>query len=198
MKWLYIALFSLFASSALATVDGWPALYDVTDVAADDALNVREGPSADAIVVSSFPPNASNIEVIAINDAETWGLVNIDGRSGWVSMRFMARQPGQYAGTFPDITFCHGTEPFWSLEVEEDTLTFNALGQADSVEPVTRLRSANRIDRFALSTPSVTGMVLEQSCRDGMSDFTFGLAIEMIAPLYGNTTLVSGCCTIQP
>lgn len=198
MKFLMAALFSVFATMALATVDGFPALYDVTGVAADDNLNVREAPNSGSIVVSSFPPMAKNIEVIALNDAETWGLVNIDGRSGWVSMLYMARHPGQYAGNVPNLTYCHGTEPFWGLEFSNGAVSFSS--PENTVAPVrfTALRSANRIDRFAIITTGMTGVVIEQRCSDGMSDFTYGLAVELLAPLYGDMQLLSGCCTIQP
>jgi len=198
MKWLYSALLCLFATSAVATVDGWPALYDVVGVAANDTLNVRASPNANATVISILPANAANVEVIALNDAGTWGLVNVNEQSGWVSMRYMARHPNQYAGEFPAITSCFGTEPFWALAVSGDTLTFSSLDGADQVEQFSRLRSANRIDRFAVQAPGVTGMIREQSCNDGMSDRAFGLSVELLAPLYGETALLSGCCTIRP
>lgn len=198
MKLIMAALFSVLASMALATVDGFPALYDVTGVAADDNLNIRETPNAGSIIVSSFPPMAKNIEVIALNDAETWGLVNIDGRSGWVSMRYMARHPGQYAGNVPNLTYCHGTEPFWDLEFTDSTVSFSSPENTGPLVPFTAMRSTNRIDRFAIVATGMTGVVIEQRCSDGMSDFTYGLAVELLAPLYGEMQLLSGCCTIQP
>lgn len=198
MKFILIALLTVFATTALATVDGFPALYDVTGVSSDDNLFVREAPNANSIAVSSFPATAKNIEVITLNDAETWGLVNIDGRSGWVSMRYMARHSGQYAGNFPNLTFCHGTEPFWGLEFTESTVSFSSPEKAGQMVPFTAMRSANRIDRFAIVATGMTGVVIEQRCRDGMSDFTYGLAMELLAPLHGEMQLLSGCCTILP
>ncbi len=198
MKWLYAALICLFATSAIATVDAWPALYDVSGVAADDTLNVREAPNANARIVSTLPPNDSDIEVIRLNDAGTWGLINTGEVGGWVSMRYMSRHPNQFAGEFPAITSCHGTEPFWSLDLEGEKLTFSSLDGTDRVEPYRRYGSANRIDRFAINARGVTGMILQQSCNDGMSDRMYGLSIELLAPLYGETKLMSGCCTIQP
>lgn len=198
MKLILAALFSVLATMALATVDGFPALYDVKGLAADDNLNVREAPNAGSIVISSFPPMSKNIEVITMNDAETWGLVNIDGRSGWVSMRYMARHPGQYAGNVPALTYCHGTEPFWGLEFTDGGVSFSSPENTGPMVPFTALRSANRIDRFALFATGMTGVVIEQRCSDGMSDFTYGLSVELLAPLYGDMKLLSGCCTIQP
>lgn len=192
------ALLCVFATMAWATVDGFPALYDVTDVAADDTLNIREAPDAGSILVSSFPSMAKNIEVIALNDAETWGLVNINGRSGWVSMRYMTRHAGQYAGNVPRLTYCHGTEPFWGLDFANGTLSFSSPENTGAMVPFNALRSANRLDRFVIFADVMTGVVIEQRCSDGMSDLTYGLAVELLAPLYGEMQLLSGCCTIQP
>ncbi|MBU2992259.1 SH3 domain-containing protein [Octadecabacter sp. 1_MG-2023] len=198
MKWVFAVLLSIVATVAFATVDGWPALYDVTGVAADDNLNVREQPNASSIVISTLPPMAENIEVIAVNEDETWGLINIDGGTGWVSLRFMARQPEQFAGYTPAITVCHGTEPFWALEIEDDNFAFSAPDVTGTPTPLTVLRSANRIDRFALISDGITGVVSTQACNDGMSEMQFGLSIDLLAPLYGETQLLSGCCSIQP
>ena len=199
MKHLLAVLLLWVASAATATVDAWPALYDVSGVAADDVLNIRETPSASAPIVGALAPNARNVEVIRLNDAETWGLVNAGERSGWVSLAYMQRQPDQWAGRYPQITSCYGTEPFWGLAVEATRTTLSFFGEVAVDAPgMMRLQSSNRLDRFALRAGGITAILLEQSCNDGMSDREFGLSIELVAPVDGNTMQLSGCCTIQP
>ena len=92
----------------------FPALYDVTGVAADDVLNIRATASAASPVLGTLPPDAAAVEVVALSGG--WAVVNAADRSGFVALRFLARQaqrrlvrPGHCRMT------CLGTEPFWCL-----------------------------------------------------------------------------------
>lgn len=192
-------LFSTIGSAAMATVDAWPALYDVAGVAADDVLNVRAEPDAGAAIVGTLDPTATDVEVIRVNEAETWGLVNTGELSGWVSMAYMDRQPDQWAGRFPSITSCFGTEPFWDLDAEETRTILSFLGEPQvlsaSIVPV---QPSNRMDRFGFMAGAMTGIIIEEACNDGMSDREYGLSVELIALVNGRFSHLSGCCTIQP
>ncbi|MEP2426619.1 MAG: SH3 domain-containing protein, partial [Tateyamaria sp.] len=88
----------LWALPAAATQDAWPALYDVSGVAENDALNIRQAPDAAAPIIGSLTPDAEGIEVIRPDDHHGWGLVNSGEGRGWVSLRYLTRQPGQWAG----------------------------------------------------------------------------------------------------
>ena len=83
-----LALFLIVAAGpALATQDGWPALYDVTGVDSADVLNIRSEPGAAGDVIGALPPDAQNVEVIRDNDGHaTWGLINTGEGTGWVSL----------------------------------------------------------------------------------------------------------------
>lgn len=68
-----------------------PALYCVTGVAADDALNLRSGPSAQAPVLTTLAPNQCDIAFLPYADAG-WQRIRVSGWEGWVARRFLSGQ----------------------------------------------------------------------------------------------------------
>ena len=52
------ALWLALATPGMATVDTWPALYDVAFVASDDVLNIRSGPGASFDIIGSLAHDA--------------------------------------------------------------------------------------------------------------------------------------------
>ena len=207
-----LCLLIAMAAPAYATQDGWPALYNVSGVAADDVLNIRSAPGTSGNVIGSIAADAENIEVMRDNDGRgTWGLVNTSEGTGWVSLAFMARQPNQWAGQMPDIRQCFGTEPFWSLTHSGATVTLTTPEGPTRTGLVSgRFRSGNRIDRFVYNGSffpiddnivDITLLIRTESCSDGMSDRAYGLTVDMF--LSGGTDpepvgLYSGCCSIAP
>lgn len=199
MRTLLALLFSLISSTAFATVDAWPALYNVRDVAQTDQLNIRAEPGASAPIVGSFAWNRQDIEVIRLNDAETWGLVNVGERTGWVSMRYMYRQPNQYVGALPSIASCFGTEPFWSLDFSPGGLVLDQLGlPGQSFPPVIAHQPMQRPGTVVYDTGDFTGFLRSESCNDGMSDQEYGLSITFIVGRGVAAQTQYGCCTLQP
>lgn len=209
-----LAFLLLSALPAWATVDGWPALHDVTGVAADDVLNIRSEPGAAGDVIGSFAPDATGIEVIRPNDDLTWGLVNHGEGTGWVSLTYLARHPGQWDGRFPAIRRCFGTEPFWNLAVSGAEVTLSGVDIPQDQGLISgNFSSLARRDRFALkgfirsSDAGPLDMVLTlhvAACNDGMSDRDYGIGVDMLLtdPQSSDGTrpahLYSGCCSIQP
>jgi uncharacterized membrane protein len=194
-------LWMAFALPALATQDGWPALHDVTGVAPDDALNIRERPDASSPVIGQLSPDASGVEVIRPNERQTWGLVNIGERTGWVSLRYLSRRPGQWDGAFPEIASCYGTEPFWSLRRDGDMLTYSTPDiDAQELMIVSLSGSANRRDSFHMIADGPDGPVVAflgtEACSDGMSDRAFGISVQLLLGLGAEARHVSGCCTL--
>lgn len=201
----------LVASPAFATDDAWPALYDVEGVAPDDVLNIRSAPEMKSAQIGTLPHDANNIEVIAASDAGTWGLVNTGEGSGWVSLAFLARQPGQREGHFPDVRQCFGTEPFWNIKIDPPRATFSSQDAESRDGVISGLhRSRNRRDRFVFTGaffPDDFGVLdLElilrtEGCSDGMSDRAYGISVDLF--MSGSTNpnahqLLSGCCSISP
>lgn len=189
----------LLTTPALATQDGWPGLYDVSDVSADDVLNVRSGPDASFDIVGTLAHDASNIEVIRPNNDYTWGLVNLRETSGWVSLRFLARRPGEIDGLFPQFAICTGTEPFWSLKRTEGTATLDVFltDRPQLSQPILwETGTINHRSRFSFATESMVGVVSRGYCDDGMSDMEFGIELNLVLPDEG--IHLQGCCSIQP
>ncbi|SIS54451.1 SH3 domain-containing protein [Roseivivax lentus] len=174
-----------------------PALYDVTGVASDDVLNVREGPAASAAQIGALGPAATDIEVTAIENG--WGRVNTDERSGWASLSFLARQGGQWADGLPAPRTCFGTEPFWSLDLAADVFDFQLFDKGLVSGPITlRTRASGRPDRYAFAGEAGGDRAIlvmgRAECSDGMSDRLYGLTADFLL----GDTLYSGCCSVAP
>jgi len=197
-KTLSVLFLSLLPVWALA--GEYPAFFDVTGVASNDTLNVRAGPMASAQKLAELGPYQSNIEIVGLSANRKWGMLNIVEGSGWVSMRYLARQPGQPGDTLTRPLSCFGTEPFWALDIGGGPdATFSLAGEGDqplSIQFVTR--SLNRLDRYGIvahgASGAMTGMISVAACNDGMSDRNYGLSVDLIL----GATQYSGCCTLVP
>lgn len=193
-----LALLLALAGPVQAAQDAWPALHDVTGVAADDVLHVRAGPSAGAPAIGALAPDAAGVEVIAVDEALDWGRVNVREGSGWVSMRHLARRPGQVVGSFPPIAACFGTEPFWTLRLDGEAATWSTPEGEVAGRVTARLASSARRDRHGLVADAggvpLTGVIAAEACSDGMSDRLYGLAFDAV---FGGEVL-SGCCSLAP
>ena len=158
-----------------------PTLFDVTGVATNDVLNIRENPFASAPIIGSFMPGQTQIEVI--EEENGWGRVNSGERSGWVAMRYLVyRQDSWQENALPSGFSCYGTEPFRGLTVRDDQAVLGG-----------RFRDPSR----AIIADGLTASIVPQICSDGMSDRLMGLRASVI--LHGEAPrLLDGCCSIQP
>ena len=196
---------ALLAGPVWATQDQWPALHDVTGVAADDVLNIRAAPSAAADIVGTLAPDATGIEVIRPDDRHGWGLVNTGEGTGWVSLSYLRMQPGQWLGNTPQIKSCAGTEPFWSLSVDATGAVRYETPDADQGGAVIQtVASENRRDRHALAMRfdggrwgDAVGVMRLERCGDGMSDREYGIAIDLLLGAATEERMVSGCCSLS-
>ncbi|MEZ5798844.1 MAG: SH3 domain-containing protein [Paracoccaceae bacterium] len=175
----------------------WPALHEVAGVAANDVLNLRAAPDAGAAIVGALAPDATGVEVVAVTDG--WGLVNTGEGTGYAKMAYLVPEPG---GGWADLNrpmACFGTEPFWSLAYEPGN---PALRLATPEGPAQELFISNVWVSRPWATPAALGLeggmlVLRPAeCSDGMSDHTYGLAVDLF--LTGATAArYSGCCSLQ-
>lgn len=187
-----------------------PALFDVINVAPEDTLNVREGPSASEPALSELAFNARNIEVVAVSSNGRWGLVNIDETSGWVSMRYLAYAPSDDWESASAHLSCGGTEPFWSLSLNRPSsgvAVFSAMaeetsrhytiewhgGQAGRAMTSIGLGGTRHDGRENLSA-----VIQREACHDGMSDRNFGLSIDVFLHSSGEPEGYQGCCSLLP
>ena len=191
-------LAALVAGPAAATQDAWPALHDVSGVAPDDVLNVRAAPSATAEIVGALAPDAAGVEVVRPSEDERWGLVNVGERSGWVSLDFLDRHPGQFYGARPRIASCFGTEPFWTLDFDEPgrVLMTTPDRPATAGTELGWSIGVNRYDRYAVLIAFgglQVGAIRLERCGDGMSDREYGIGFDLM----DGEHVLSGCCTLQ-
>jgi SH3-like domain-containing protein len=68
-----------------------PALYCVTGVAANDALNLRAFPSTASRILVRLPPNQCGIAFLPYATGG-WQKIRVDGWEGWVSRRYVSGQ----------------------------------------------------------------------------------------------------------
>lgn len=188
--------------TALAEDGPVPDLFDVTGVAANDALNLRSAPDADSEIIGGLDPDATGVEITAIQGG--WGLVNQGERSGWTAMRFLARQGGTWtAGAVPPTLACFGTEPFWSLGYEDDNMVWSSPDETKWMETAEALGGAipGDVRRGLVAAGDGTdihAIIAPGVCSDGMSDRAFGLTAAIILDDGAGPRLLHGCCSIAP
>lgn len=194
-------LLGLWAAPVSATVDAWPALFDVARVAADDALNIRSGPGAGHAVTGRLAHDARGVEVIEMSRDGHWGRVNAGEGTGWVSLSFLDRRPGQWDGAIPPLAACFGTEPFWRLETGATWRMETPEGALFDAPAPDLVGSAAHRGRFAGAVTADgaiwTLSVLNQRCSDGMSSRRYGFEAMLIGAM-PETSLHTGCCSLAP
>ena len=136
---------------------------------ANDTLNVRAGPSTSFGVIAKLNPTDTGIEVVDINDDGDWGLIILQEGSGWVALRYLARQPNQHDDGLPRYLNCAGTEPFWGFALGLDRKAkFTRLDETIPFDNVLAVPSDNRPDRHALFADGgevvITAMVGRNQC----------------------------------
>ena len=179
----------------------YPALHDVTGVAADDVLNVRERPDAASAIIGALAPDTPGVEVVRTDASERWGLVNIGEGAGWAAMRYLAPQPpGDY--TLTRILLCSGTEPFWDLTITQGSTAQlrNMSGPDEDFSVGVLQRAYGRSDRYSLhghaANSELAVVIRHQACNDGMSDREFGLDTDLLITGQDGPFHLSGCCTL--
>ncbi len=179
-----------------------PDLFDVTGVAAVDALNVRSAPDAQAEIMGALDSDATDVEITAIQGG--WGRVNQGERSGWTAMRFLSRQDDTWmAGAIPPALVCFGTEPFWSLGFEDDDMVWSSPDETRWIETAEVLGGAipGDVRRGLVAAgdgKQIHAAISPGACSDGMSDRAFGLSAAVILDEGAGPRLLHGCCSIAP
>jgi uncharacterized membrane protein len=179
----------------------FPALYAVTGVAAEDVLNIRSRPDADAPIVGAFAPDATGVEVLARSG--NWALVNTDEGTGYAALRFLAREPGPGWSALQSPLSCLGTEPFWALEIDPqagETRFRTPEDQAPDPDPITGLWPTEPWARTAaVGLPDGLAVLTGADCSDGMSDRSYGIAVDLFLGHAGRESRLAGCCRLgQP
>lgn len=205
MKRLAFWLGLLWAGQAGAQV--LPALYDVAGVAGDDVLNIRVGPNANSAAMGGLPPDAKAVEVVALSPDGKWGQINAGEGAGWVALRFLHKQdrPDWFALEYS--LECSGTEPFWTLFIDPTTKSahINTPDEEGSEMDITAQWPGSAFQPTAAmqyigANASGIAVLRGQACSDGMSDQSFGIALDLFqaaSPDQSGQTL-HGCCRLAP
>lgn len=175
----------------------YPALYDVTGVAADDMLNIRAAPDAGSAIIGTLAPDATAIEVVAVQDG--WAVVNTGEGSGFAAMRYLARAEGPDWNALQTPLACLGTEPFWSLKIdpaEAETRFQTPEDEIARIAPITGSWPALPWSQTAaVALPDGLAVLSPAECSDGMSDSSYGIAADLF--LTGpERERLSGCCRL--
>jgi uncharacterized membrane protein len=189
--------FMLLLLVAPLRAEEFPATYSVTGVAADDMLNIRAAPDANAPVIGALPPEATGVEVIAVTDG--WAVVNTAEGTGHAALRFLRREDGPAWNSLQAPLTCLGTEPFWSLAIDP------AAGETRFATPEVQDPQTAPIGQTwpgqiwapaaALSLPDGVAVLSPALCSDGMSDRSYGIAIDLFLQ-GGDRQRLSGCCQL--
>lgn len=202
MRNIFVLLLSSWPLATLADdlPPPLPLLYDVTDVAADDRLNIRAAPDGAAEIRGSLSPDATRIEITALSLQGNWGRMNHLEGTGWVAMRFLQPHPVTItASGLPEGLQCFGTEPFWSVTVNDDATMLMSTPEREEtytiIEPPrpTTLAALSEYGvrfRWAGWNGPVTTEILPGRCSDQMSDRAYGLH-------YFDESQRRGCCMLR-
>ena len=175
-----------------------PALHHVTGVAAGDVLNLRERPDATAPVVGTLSPDATGVEVVALDGG--WSLVNTSETAGYAASRFLTRDAGPGWNTLQQPLHCLGTEPFWNLAISPQTGTAwlstpeDPDPEALAIGPLWPALPWSPVAAFAV--PDGMVMLSPADCSDGMSDRRYGIAADLFLSRPGSPRY-SGCCGLS-
>ena len=198
-----LSFFILTGASALAAESElFPAYYDVVGVAANDHLNLREGPGIKYAIVGMRACNATSIAVVDQNRTGEWGLIRHGEGSAWVSLHYLKRQPGQDDDHLPAQLECGGTEPFWGLTFSPTRIDFDEMGgQKVTLQKVWE-DSASGMQPYSFGVrlnnnhSEIHAVISRGRCSDGMSDMTYGFSIHAILSGDLGNRLLSGCCSL--
>lgn len=191
-------LVMLGAGASQAEVDGmmFPALHAVVGVAETDVLNIRAAPDAGAEVVGTLAPNQMSVEVIRVTDG--WAEVNTGEVTGFAALRFLEREEGPDWYALARPLSCFGTEPFWFLKLDPDasTATFSTPEMTQArTDPIGQTwPGALWTPRAAIDLPDGLAVLSPADCSDGMSEQSYGIAIDLFLTA-GDRQRLSGCCT---
>ncbi|WP_374429269.1 SH3 domain-containing protein [Tabrizicola sp.] len=191
-------LLTLLFLALPAQAQDFPALYAVTGVAADDVLNIRSRPDAGAPIIGALAPDSTGVEVLGRSG--NWALVSAGEGMGYASLRFLSREPGPSWAALEAPLTCIGTEPFWTLEIDpaaESTRFRTPEAPDPAAKPITGLWPAQPWARSAaVGLADGLAVLTGAECSDGMSDRSYGIAVDIFRTLSGREIRLAGCCSL--
>ncbi|WP_353535655.1 SH3 domain-containing protein [Cognatishimia sp. WU-CL00825] len=186
--------------------DSFPILANVINVANNDVLNIRIDPDPSSEILGVLPPDASDIELVDHDPSGRWGLVNSNEVSGWVRLTYLhaAKQAKWHA--FQTPLRCGGTEPFWSLTINQTATKAVFEDFHDPARPYgitwtsdIHARLGGTMGLGAGDTAAgFSAVINNEMCNDGMSDREYALQLHLFIHNNGHTAGYEGCCSLAP
>jgi len=178
-----------------------PAVFTVTNVQINDRLHVRDQANASANTLHAYEPNTPIVALAYLSNG--WAQVNVRNELGYVNGNFLTRGGGVQTQSGMQLgLMCRGTEPFWTLAIDEDrTVRFNDL--ITGAAPITSLISASQSPLtntypYNFTALPYSGTLDQKICKDGISDKTFGWGISLVRQNQnGDWENLNGCCSLQ-
>jgi uncharacterized protein YraI len=97
-----IPLLGILMAFAPVTFAQSGGTYRVVDVARNDVLNVRSGPSDSFSIVGIIPPDGTGVSIVT-GCERAWCDVSYQGVRGWVNVRFLTLENGPSAPSKPAV-----------------------------------------------------------------------------------------------
>lgn len=171
---------------------------NVANVAEDDTLAVREHATHQSSKIGELAPRETFIPVLdsKMDGESTWLKVAFDDAQGWINQRFT--QPSELAHSLEPLS-CLGTEPFWSLAIDEGQADYESFEGKTRSLALTRVRqSTNHSNQWllALKNGSDRGtafLMRTGQCSDDMSDRSYPYQLSIELP---DGSFLSGCCSV--
>jgi uncharacterized membrane protein len=209
---VFLALASSVATLMLgqAIAEAGRYEYRVTGVMPSDRLNVRERvDDQDKIsatkILGQIPANGRGILGSGATQRvgnTRWFEVRYGEVRGWVNGRFLAPLSPKIGRELESDLFCSGTEPFWSLKVENTVAELRQPDeQPERVSVLVREPFQGREDALALRLaddggPELSALIQNKEwCNDGMSDLEYAFEVHILG-LRGHDQPLRGCCSL--
>lgn len=184
--------------------------FRVVNVARSDFLNVRERVSdqdsiSAAKILAQIPARTDGVlgsGASQLVGRTRWFEIRYGETRGWVNGRFLSPKSSQLDGELESNLFCAGTEPFWSLKIEDNSAEMRRPDQQpEQFSIAVREPFQGREDALAIRIvndmgPEISALVQHKEwCSDGMSDLEYAFQVRLVGREDGGEPL-RGCCSL--
>jgi uncharacterized membrane protein len=201
MNRIWALIVGVLASPVWA--ESFPNYADVTGVAANDVLNLRQGPDVATPIIGMLPPDATWVEVTGRSPDGRWLRLNAGESVGWAAARYLnaVPMPAWWSERVP--LACGGVEPFWRLSYAPGALRFDMAGEGGQDLTIdwggpTAGGTAQTLG-WRLSGEGTEGFAVlkARDCTDGMSERVEAIGIDLFLRGPRGEEWLTGCCRLN-
>ncbi len=179
----------------------YPTYFQVTGVAADDMLHIRTEPNTSGEIVGDLASDAGPIEVLYSENG--WAYLSSGENMGWASKSFLTQieLPKIANSALPFGLTCGGTEPFWSINISDESIELNQMNEGISNFSImeTGAYTGDTISFIIAGAEGkmITTIISNEIYGDGMSDKYYGRKINMLLSTPNGTKGYLGACSVE-